>query len=314
MSETYKFTKFTRNVDNANDPITATDSNQVKESINNAEKEIVAVRSEDFVNSAMFTFDHNLFANSLFMDVMDSMEFLNMQKSEGIEYDVNEKAVRLKAGHNDGFIITTRQTGENETLIDDFILLSDTIEPQGSDVSFYLSTNGINFYPIKPDNNKDPLHLGAKAGTQFVLKIALRRNAQNESPLLQSYGVMFYDEMLEKSYGMVNPDLRRFTEVETAGVTLVRDRAQEDRLVKIIEDGSITELVYDYENEGRLQDVVTNDGVNVQKTSLLFGEYLNSNDQIESVLLSIKTAPVQTEDIIPEDMVFDDSEEEGSDE
>lgn len=309
MSETYKFTKFTRNVDNANDPITATDSNLVQKAVNSAEKEIINVKSDDFLNDVLFTFDNNLYANSLFIDSMDSMEFLNMIKSSGVEYDGDEKAIRLAAGSNEGYFITHRQTGENITLIDDFILMSDVSIPQGGSVEYYLSTNGINFYPMAPNNNKDPLHLGAKAGTQFIMKIVLRRNAQNESPLVQGYSIFFYDEMLEQSYGMVNPDLRRFTETTTSGVTLIRDRAQNDKLIKIIEDGSITELVYDYENGGRLQDVTTNDGVNVNQTSLVFGEYLNSNNVIENVLLSIKTAPVETEDLIPDELVFEEEDD-----
>lgn len=200
------------------------------------------------------------------------------------------------------------QSGLEATLIDDFIVSMDAHVPKYSALDFYLSCDGKHFYPIEPNTNKTPLHLGSNAGTQFMLKVAFRRNAQNESPVLKGYGVMFYDLLLEKTYGMVNPDLKRFVEVETAGVVLVRDRAQGDKVVKVVSDGSITELNFDLEKD-RLSNVVTNDGVNIVQTDLIFGDYLNSQNKIEEVLLRINTHPQTNEEIIPEDHIFVEDDE-----
>lgn len=79
---------------------------------------------------------------------------------------------------------------------------------------------------------------------------------------------------------------------------LIRDRAQDDKLVKVIEPLDTVELTYnwttdDEENYGRLLYVRTfwpyYNGLEVKQLhKLYYGDYLNSNDEIESVLLKIR--------------------------
>lgn len=79
---------------------------------------------------------------------------------------------------------------------------------------------------------------------------------------------------------------------------LIRDRAQDDKLVKVIEPLDTVELTYnwttdDEENYGRLLYVRTfwpyYNGLEVKQLhKLYYGDYLNSNNEIESVLLKIR--------------------------
>ena len=75
---------------------------------------------------------------------------------------------------------------------------------------------------------------------------------------------------------------------------LIRDRAQDDKLVKVIEPLDTIELTYDWENnDGRLAYVRTfwpyYHGVEVKQLhKLYYGDYLNSKDEIESVLLKVR--------------------------
>lgn len=75
---------------------------------------------------------------------------------------------------------------------------------------------------------------------------------------------------------------------------LIRDRAQDDKLVKVIEPLDTVYLTYDWENnDGRLAFVKTHwpyyNGAEVnQLHRLYYGDYLNSAGETESVLLKVR--------------------------
>lgn len=76
---------------------------------------------------------------------------------------------------------------------------------------------------------------------------------------------------------------------------LVRDRAQEDKVVKVIEPLDTVHLTYDFENEdGRLKYIRTewdnyeSIGAVSQLHKLYYEDYLTSDDTIESVLGKVR--------------------------
>lgn len=75
---------------------------------------------------------------------------------------------------------------------------------------------------------------------------------------------------------------------------IVRDRAQEDKVVKIIEPLDTVQLTYDFaNNEGRLAFVKTNwpnyNGVEVNQIhKLYYGDYLTSTGETENVLQKVR--------------------------
>lgn len=79
---------------------------------------------------------------------------------------------------------------------------------------------------------------------------------------------------------------------------LIRDRAQDDKLVKVIEPLSTVELTYDWTTEteedyGHLVYVKTfwpyYNGLEVkQMHKLYYGDYIDSNDETQRVLLKIR--------------------------
>ena len=79
------------------------------------------------------------------------------------------------------------------------------------------------------------------------------------------------------------------------GLTIiVRDRAQEDKVVKVIEPLDTVYLTYDFEDEGRLQYIRTvwdnyeSIGSVSQLHKLFYEPYLNSDNEIESVLGKVR--------------------------
>lgn len=75
---------------------------------------------------------------------------------------------------------------------------------------------------------------------------------------------------------------------------IIRDRAQEDKVVKIIEPLDTVSLTYDFENnDGRLAFVKTNwpnyNGAEINQIhKLYYGDYLNSQGETENVLQKVR--------------------------
>ena len=75
---------------------------------------------------------------------------------------------------------------------------------------------------------------------------------------------------------------------------LVRDRAQEDKVVKVIEPLDTVFLTYDFNDDGRLKYIRTEwpnynaVGAVSQLHKLYYGDYLTSQNTIESVLQKVR--------------------------
>ena len=75
---------------------------------------------------------------------------------------------------------------------------------------------------------------------------------------------------------------------------LIRDRAQEDKVVKVLEPLDVVNLTYDWiSNDGRLAYVKTHwpnyNGVEINQIhKLYYGDYLNSKGEIDNVLMKIR--------------------------
>lgn len=75
---------------------------------------------------------------------------------------------------------------------------------------------------------------------------------------------------------------------------IIRDRAQEDKVVKIIEPLNTVSLTYDFENnDGRLSFVKTSwpnyNGAEVNQIhKLYYGDYVNSLGETENVLQKVR--------------------------
>lgn len=57
---------------------------------------------------------------------------------------------------------------------------------------------------------KLPLHLTKNITQGFVLVAQFTPNQLNEYPVLNGYGILYWDAQVEANYGLTNPDLMRF--------------------------------------------------------------------------------------------------------
>lgn len=302
MSEQFRtYTKFQRHINNAEQQIDANDINKIQKSINTVESNVAEIYDKSFLQKAMFTFDNNLYVNAMFIDEIKDAQYIDASLSKNI--DINNKSISVSPIVNEAELVTVQISNGNDAHINDFILMVDEYIPLGASIKYYIVTNFGGIYPIKSNSTKTPCTIRDNKLAEVRVKAVMVKNAQGESPSISGIALLYFDQVLENSYGMINPDLRRFYDVQNGETILVRDRAAGDRLSKIIEPQQTTSLYYN--EDGSLSYVDANDGKVKTRDTLVYGEYYNSSGRFENVLLSIENEVTKLEDTIDENNVFE---------
>lgn len=301
------YTKFTRHVDNAKEVISASDINKIQSAVNTGETHIIKLNANDFLQRALFAFDNNFYVNSMFADTLENLQYIDMSRSTNILYNEKEKSLYLGDMSDKGSVITVPMSSTNETPMNDFVLLVDEYIPVGASIKYFLSVNNIDFYPIKANDVNNPNHFNVEYDPgsilNLILRIELTKNFAGESPRVSGYVVMYNDPVVERSYGLINPDLKRFQQENLGDIILIRDRMQGDKLVKVIEPNMVTTL--EYNENGSLKNVITNDGSTKVIETLIYGNYINSQGQIETVLLQVSRKQETLASQLSETSVFE---------
>lgn len=297
-----QYTKYKRHVNESSERVDAGTVNILQEDLNVQQQETNQVKDTAFEERVYTIFNNNLYVNAMFVDYYKTGEYLNLHESLGVQIDYNKTQLILARNSSGGYAVSTNihSVHGEEIELNDFFLITNDYIPQGASIKYYLQTSTGERWPIQPNALKLPLHLHQNLKFGFKVIAELKANALGESPVLNGYAVLYWDAQVEKNYGMTNPDLMRFPSIEVGtddGITiLVRDRAQEDKVVKVLAPLDTVELTFDWadeENAGRLVFVKDHwpdyEGEAVtQINKLYYGPYVNSQGATESVLQKIQ--------------------------
>jgi hypothetical protein len=301
-NNTRQYTKYKRHVNESSERVDAGTVNTLQEDLNIQQQETNQVKDTAFEERVYTIFNNNLYTNAMFVDYYKSGEYLNLHESLGVEIDYNKTQLQLARHSTGGYAVSTRiySVHGEDVELNDFFLVTNEYVPHGASLKYYLQTNTGERWPIVPNSLKLPLHLQSDLKLGFKVVIEMKANAMGETPIVHGYAVLYWDAQVEKNYGMTNPDLIRFPALEVGtddGVTiLIRDRAQEDKVVKVLAPLDTVDLTFDWadeDNPGRLLFVKDHwpdyEGEAVtQINKLYYGPYTNSNGQEESVLKKIQ--------------------------
>lgn len=267
----------------------------VSDDINRSD--IVKLGDAAFFDRVMFSFENNRYANAIFLNEIKDREYSDFASSHNVEFDPIESSVRLSDIRDTGIYISTELSTsvEKRGLLNDFFLIVDEDVPAGTDILYYLITNYDEVFPIKP-NSTIPLRLEENVlkPISFKIKAVLKPNG-NDEPKLRGLAVLYYDSAVEAQLGLINPDLVEIDKedipVEDDVVTIIRDPEQEDRLVRVVSSVDDVKLTYSVDGE-ELELIETfdyRDGSQVDESRLIYGDYLNSENEVERVLLQVRT-------------------------
>lgn len=255
--------------------------------------DIAEFGDDTFLNSVKISFDNNKYANSMFVNEIKSREYSDFYLSENVIYNSIESCLKINDLTKDGTYYSVEKCTDEtyKSKLNNFFLVVDEVIPTGCDITYYIVTDDNRNFLIK-SNAATPLVLNVPCYS-FKLRAYLSSNKIN-TPVINGFAVLYYDEYVEKAYRLINVDLSNNDDDDDKSdtITLVRDNTYEDKLVKILTDDSTIELIYDDANDKRLSSVMTYDlqtAVLTEESDMVYMDYTDSTGLTEEVLTKVIT-------------------------
>ncbi|MCC0635223.1 hypothetical protein [Clostridioides sp. ES-S-0001-02] len=287
MSE--KFTKISRR--NIIDKL-YTDEDMIE---NSFEKDISYYSDNLFFDRALFNFDNNRYANSLFINEFKNKEYSDVQNSSDIKFDFDKTCIYLNEGSSFGeYNSVDIYTHEHKSSsLNNFFLIVDQTIPNGSEVIYYLVTDKKEVLQIRA-NNTVPYTIQKEEDIPKTVKVRAKiwSNLAGESPKINAIALLYSDDFTEAQMGLINPDLGRLPDTEYPELndvtTILRDSKNDDKLIKV--SNATEDIVLNYAEEGNLDTINIYETVSGDKKEdiyLIYDDYENSDKEVEKVLMQI---------------------------
>lgn len=292
MDTERKISQFTYHINNGNEAIQAEHINDLGKSVNNLEKNVVEISDDNFESKALFALEHNLFANSIFIDEMKNPYKIFQAKSTNILYDEKSSCIYLGNTGNEGIAQSIFFVPDDDCPIDQVTLVAEEYIPRGAKIEYFLSIDGQSFFPVK-NGQSDLVQMPVK-GTGVFIKARLVKNNFGETPKIYGWAALYRDTIIEKLMGLDNIDLSRFSASQVGDTILIRDRKQDDKVVLIIDPNGATQLIFDTTND-RLDRIIETQFDLTIEEKMNYGQYYNSKGTYEEVLLGTTRKIIQEE-------------------
>ena len=255
-----------------------------------------------FFNKVMFDLNNKNDVNSVFINELKDKEYTDYSMCQNIIFDNVSSLIKLEPNKIYGEYYTIPiSTYENcEAYLNNFYLLADQDIPDGTDISYYLITNNNEVYPIRVNDNEAYTLVKPKIDLPITItiKAVLRSTYKNRSPKIKGIALLYKDTLVEEQMGLLNPNLA-ISEMDSsayAPITLYRDPNNDDRLYKV--GTRDTDILLTYNQNQELTTIETYDNstsMRLDKTMLVYGDYVNSKQKTERVLQQVLTEAKKTE-------------------
>lgn len=207
-----QYTQYKRHVNDSGERIDAKTVNKIQENINVTQIDSNDIKDKTFEERVYTILENNLYCNSCTIDYFRNGEKINDNESNNINLDINKRQVQIKdASRPATFISQTIQSPHGSDIeLNDFFLVVNHEIPVGSSIKYYIETYTGERWPLKANEVKLPLHLSKNITNGFTFIAELTPNQLGETPVINGYGVLYWDAQVEANYGLTNPDLMRF--------------------------------------------------------------------------------------------------------
>ena len=287
-----EYTKFQQHVDNALETVQGGSINTIQNAINNTQGAVTDAYNKSFLDDSIFILGNNPYVNMMFYIDFSTQDDIFRVKSSGYVWDANGKCVYADTG-NTTVIHTIAYRSTYGSFITNFIVSPDADIPLGSIIKYYVSTDMVNYYPIKAGDST-PLTIPG-AGGQVYLKAEIIKNSSGESPKLYAVALYYCDTVLEANNSLKDPSIKVIPNDQGVGYTMLVYDSATGRIKNILEqNGDSTSLTFDDtpEGKGRLQFVTDTTGSVTTEYQLVFGTYLNSEGKNVEALMGINSTLV----------------------
>lgn len=189
---TDRYTRFVPHEDNVEEIISSEHVNVIQERAQKNQQELFRQDDVDFLDRALFVLENHPVVNSLYIDLGEDETKVDMLASTGIVHSEEERAFSFSGDDViDATLFGAEFVNPNSTAIKQIILMANYTAPLGSDLTFQLSNNGVQYYEVIP--NEASIFEFPTTGSKLTVRVRFRRTTNVESPLLKGYGVIFRD-------------------------------------------------------------------------------------------------------------------------
>ena len=207
-----QYTQYKRHINNSGERIDAKTINKVQHDVNDTQLENTKIKDKAFEERVYTILENNLYCNSCSIDYFETGKKINDTDSDNIILENKTRQVSLKDTAIVGEFKSSKIVspyGEDIEMNDFFLITSQEV-PVGASIKYFLETNTGERWPIEPNKTKLPLHLNKNLTNGFYLIAKFKPNELKETPVLNGYGILYWDAQVEVNYGLTNPDLMRF--------------------------------------------------------------------------------------------------------
>lgn len=251
-------------------------------------QDITRLDDDTFLNTAEISFDNNEYVNSMFINEIKNTDYSDFNASKNVVYNSTETCIKLNDVTKSGIYYSTEKCTDEtyKSKLNNFFLVVDQEVPTGCNIIYNIVTDDNRCFLIKP-NNTEALMLQIPCYS-FKLQAYLLSN-KVKMPIINGFAVLYYDEYVQNSYGLININLDKDN---SDTITILRDKNNEDKLVKILTDKTRIELTYDDAKNKRLSSVKTYDletGTLTEESDMIYMNYTDSSNIREEVLTQVTT-------------------------
>lgn len=205
-----QYTKYTRHVNDSGERVDAQHINTIQKDLQDYQTQLNDMKDTAFEERVYTIFQNNYYVNAMFMDSFYNEIFID--KTLSANYTFEREQGILSAAPDKATIVSAvvKSKYGDPVPLNDFILIANEKIPVGASIKYYLETEAGESWQILSNKTKNPLTLRESIKYGFKLRIEMTTNAMGESPELNGYAILFFDQQVEDNLGMTNPDLRRF--------------------------------------------------------------------------------------------------------
>lgn len=190
MQDRYK--RYVPHEDNVDEIISSDHVNELQTQSEINQRELYRQDDVDFLNRALFILEHHTVVNSLYTEMAEDITKMDMENSPGIKFDRNESAFSMEDGEMlEATLLMKTFQNLNNTNVSDIIFMSNAVVPDGAKILYEISNNGLNFYPITP--NEANVFRIPTTGSKIDLRIRFFRSPGLKSPMLKSFAILYRD-------------------------------------------------------------------------------------------------------------------------
>jgi hypothetical protein len=212
MDSTRKYTKYKRHTNESSERIQAETINTIQKDVQQAQVDRNIIKDTAFEERVYTIFNNNLFANAMFIDPYENGNYIQMLYSDNVKLNGTLYNITLNDSSKEGYVQSCHiaSVHGDDIGLNDFFLVTNQYVPTGASIEYYIQLSNGQRYQIKENALKTPLHFTENIIYGLNLITVLKPNAMGETPVINDYALLYWDEQVEKNLGLINPDLQRF--------------------------------------------------------------------------------------------------------